>query len=79
MRVPKDHPVKPLRAGTKAFREAENLFTCGTCGRSWDDAVVTGMTPTPSGRCPFEYYHTLAGKPRHPIMRESEAEARRNG
>ena len=31
--------------------------TCGTCGITWDDAVVTGVTPAPSGRCPFEYDH----------------------
>ena len=31
--------------------------TCGTCGRSWDDAVATSVTPTPSGRCPFEGEH----------------------
>jgi hypothetical protein len=29
-------------------------MTCGTCGRSWDDSIITGVTPTPSGRCPFE-------------------------
>lgn len=31
--------------------------TCGHCGRTWDDAVITAWTPTPSGRCPFEYDH----------------------
>jgi hypothetical protein len=31
--------------------------TCGTCGRTWDDAVPTGVTPAPSARCPFEYEH----------------------
>lgn len=30
---------------------------CGTCGRAWDDTVSTGVTPTPGGRCPFEYEH----------------------
>lgn len=33
------------------------LVTCGECGKTWDDARVTGRTPTPSGRCPFEYVH----------------------
>src|SRR5690348_2299603 len=33
------------------------IATCGACGRSWDDGVVTSMTPVPSGRCPFEYFH----------------------
>lgn len=28
-------------------------MTCGTCGRTWSDEE----TPTPAGRCPFEYDH----------------------
>lgn len=31
--------------------------TCGTCGRTWNDARSTALTPTPSARCPFEYEH----------------------
>jgi len=31
--------------------------TCGTCGRTWNDAAVSSMTPAPSGRCPFEAEH----------------------
>ena len=31
--------------------------TCSACGETWDDAVVTSVTPTPAGRCPFEYEH----------------------
>jgi len=50
---PSDFPVRVLRAGD----EAEDRTTCNTCGRSWDDAVVTGYTPAPSARCPFETYH----------------------
>lgn len=30
---------------------------CGHCGKAWDDSISTSMTPTPSGRCPFEYDH----------------------
>ena len=30
---------------------------CGTCGRAWDDSISTSVTPTPAGRCPFEYEH----------------------
>jgi hypothetical protein len=30
---------------------------CGTCGRGWDDSISTSVTPTPAGRCPFEYDH----------------------
>jgi len=51
--VPEDWPVQPLQSGDKAERPT----TCGTCGRTWDDAKVTGMTPTPSARCPFEAFH----------------------
>lgn len=60
-RVPATHPVKPLRRDSRAYRaadEAGTLATCGTCGRAWDDAKPTAYTPTPSGRCPFEYFHS---------------------
>lgn len=33
------------------------MTTCGTCGFAWNDALITGLTPTPSGRCPNEYGH----------------------
>lgn len=56
-KVPRDFEVRPLRAGTKAYAKAEDLVTCGECGRSWDDAVPTSWTPAPSARCPFEYFH----------------------
>lgn len=28
-----------------------------TCGRAWDDGQSTECTPTPAGRCPFEFEH----------------------
>jgi hypothetical protein len=56
-KVPADFPVRPLRPGTKAYRNAKDLATCGTCGRIWDDGKATSWTPTPAGRCPFEYFH----------------------
>jgi hypothetical protein len=37
--------------------ERIDICTCGTCGRSWNDAAVSQWTPTPSARCPFEYEH----------------------
>lgn len=37
--------------------EGPDIATCGTCGLSWDDSIVTGMTPAPAARCPFEYFH----------------------
>ena len=30
---------------------------CGHCGTAWNDDKSTSVTPTPSGRCPFEYDH----------------------
>lgn len=53
IKIPSNYPVKVLRANSKA----KDRCTCMTCGRSWDDAIATSMTPTPSGRCPFEYFH----------------------
>lgn len=53
-KIPPDFPVKVL--GTD--EQAKDKMTCGVCGRSWDDAIPTSWTPTPSGRCPFEYYHS---------------------
>lgn len=38
-------------------REIIEIATCGHCGRSWNDAAVSSITPAPSGRCPFEYEH----------------------
>ncbi len=52
-KIPANFPVKVLRPGQRA----KDKVTCGTCGRSWDDAISTSMTPTPSGRCPFEHFH----------------------
>jgi hypothetical protein len=51
--IPADFPVRPLEPGQSATDKA----TCGVCGLSWDDAIVTSMTPAPSGRCPFEHFH----------------------
>lgn len=52
-RIPRDFPVRPLRRSTKR----KGRTTCGTCGLAWDDDKITGMTPAPAGRCPFEYFH----------------------
>ncbi len=35
----------------------KDLATDGSCGLSWDDGIITSMTPAPSARCPFEYFH----------------------
>jgi hypothetical protein len=35
----------------------EDIATCGTCGKSWNDALITSRTPVPSARCPYEYIH----------------------
>ena len=49
--VPLDYEVQPVPASHAG------AATCGSCLLSWDDDTVTSMTPTPSGRCPFEYFH----------------------
>ena len=51
--VPKNFPVKVLGPNDKP----KGRVTCGTCGRSWDDDIVTEWTPAPGARCPFEYFH----------------------
>ncbi len=33
------------------------MATCGTCGRTWNDAAISSLTPTPSARCPWESEH----------------------
>jgi hypothetical protein len=53
-RIPKSFPVKPLLLG----QPAKNKVTCGYCGLSWDEGIITYWTPAPVGRCPFEYFHT---------------------
>jgi len=30
------------------------IAECGVCGRTWNDAAVSSITPAPSGRCPYE-------------------------
>ena len=52
-KIPSNFEVQPLKPGEVAKDKA----TCGTCGLSWDDGKITGMTPAPSGRCPFEAFH----------------------
>jgi hypothetical protein len=44
----------------------KTLATCGSCGLTWDDGLITGWTPVPSGRCPFEYFHRDDDKPLRP-------------
>ena len=51
--IPKSWPVQPLKPG----QSAKDRMECGTCGRAWDDAKVTGMTSSPAARCPFESFH----------------------
>lgn len=54
--IPADHPVRSLTR----WATATDPVTCGTCHRRWDDAIVTGSTPAPAGRCPFEVWHIEA-------------------
>jgi hypothetical protein len=57
--VPADFPVKVLVTGDVllASDPAKDPVTCGTCHRTWDDAIPTAYTPAPAGRCPFEAWH----------------------
>lgn len=68
MKVPKDFPVRPVRKGQKA----KDPCTCGTCGRTWDDAIATAYTPAPSARCPFEYFHREVRLPNRQLLRVGE-------
>lgn len=53
--IPADFEVQPLAPGQAVTARA----TCGQCGLSWDDGASTSRTPTPAGRCPFEYFHKV--------------------
>lgn len=53
-RIPRDWPVRPIRHPNP---HGLGLVTCGTCHLTWDDGVVTSLTPAPSARCPFEPFH----------------------
>jgi hypothetical protein len=57
--IPKDFPVKPISDEA----EAKDRSTCGACGLSWDDGVITHMTPAPAARCPFEAFHVYPDDP----------------
>lgn len=61
--IPADFPVQPIDANTDHY----GATTCGTCGLTWDDSIVTSMTPAPSARCPFESFHAA---PAEEIMSE---------
>lgn len=51
-KIPKNHPVQPIDPA-----KAKDPVTCGHCGLTWDDSISTSITPAPSARCPFEYFH----------------------
>lgn len=53
--------LTPIPGATRRYDDdgqpIVDIATCGHCGRSWDDAMVSHLTPAPAGRCPFEYDH----------------------
>jgi hypothetical protein len=51
------HGVRYVPRCRKAPSTFKDAVTCGNCGRTWDNGQSTDLTPTPSGRCPFEYLH----------------------
>lgn len=69
-KIPSDFPVKELKRSD--FAKAKDPATCGTCGRSWDDAIPTTWTPAPSARCPFEYFHE--DEDDAPLLTEADAD-----
>ena len=48
-------------SGTLRYDDNDNpivvVAECGACERKWNDALITGTTPAPAARCPFEYEH----------------------
>ena len=60
--IPADFPVTVLTAETPIL-PGDVIATCGTCDRSWNDAIVTSYTPAPAGRCPFEHWHKAPDEP----------------
>jgi hypothetical protein len=38
-------------------KEIVTMAECGYCGRTWNDAAISSLTPTPAARCPYEYEH----------------------
>lgn len=62
--IPKDWPVQPVNRneiGHNAKLDVD-IATDGYCGLSWDDGIITSMTPAPSARCPFEAFHRYDGR-----------------
>lgn len=47
------------------MKQVIETTTCGHCGRSWNDALITSRTPAPSARCPFEDEHVYSKKVRN--------------
>ena len=59
--VDDDHGYTDHIDGRPQLDDSGNIIhdpvTCGTCGRTWNDAIISDTTPVPSARCPFEYEH----------------------
>ena len=52
-----------------------DIATDGACGLSWDDSIITGSTPAPSARCPFEYFHRYNRHDEPVLLRVSDIPA----
>lgn len=61
VRVRKYHGVPYVAKGNVPPATFKDPTTCGHCGRTWDDSVITDWTPVPSARCPLEYMHRYRG------------------
>lgn len=59
--VPASELISVENGATQQFDDdgvpESDMATCGVCGLTWDDALITGRTPAPSGRCPYEAWH----------------------
>ncbi len=77
--IPKDWPVRPLSLSqVQRAKAPRSIATCGHCGLSWNDAVITDYTPAPSARCPFEEFHVYPEEEEEPTARaDALADARK--
>lgn len=63
-----DLELVPVPGGRLRFHDGVPtviVATCRHCGRSWNDAVESDVTPARPGRCPFEAEHDYPDEGRH--------------
>lgn len=65
-----------VKNGARALRDdrgrlVKDEATCLTCGLTWNDALISGTTPAPSARCPYEYWHEEIARIRRGLNSET--------